>query len=117
MKTLLLFALAAASLFAADATGKWTGTLQPSEGPAAPAVLVLKQDGIKLTGTAGPDAGDQRAIQNGKAENGNLSFEVASDGITMKFALKQTGEELKGDIAAEREGHKLTAKVSLAREK
>lgn len=120
MKTILLLTLAAASVFAADATGKWTGTLTPvgdGAGGGGPALLMLKQDGTKLTGTAGPDANQQREIQDGKAENGNLSFDLPFGGGMMKFVLKQEGEEIKGDIAAERNGEKMNAKLALKREK
>ena len=120
MKTILLLTLAAASLFAADATGKWTGTLTPvgdSGGNAGPALLVLKQVGTKLTGTAGPDASEQHEIQNGKAEDGNLSFDLAAGPGVMKFVLKQDGEAIKGDISAEGGGQKRAAKLDLKREK
>ena len=120
MKTILLLTLAAASVFAADATGKWTGTLTPVSdggGSGGPALLVLKQDGTKLTGTAGPDANQQNAIQDGKAENGNLTFDLPFGGGMMKFVLKQQGEELTGDVSAEREGQKMSAKLALKREK
>ena len=74
MKHSLLIALAIVSLGAADATGTWTGTLAPGDGTSGPARLVLKQEGDKVTGTAGPDATAQHAIENGRAENGNLTF-------------------------------------------
>jgi hypothetical protein len=70
---LLALTLTAISMAAADATGKWVGTLNLQGGDDAqsrPAYLVLKQEGAKLTGTAGPDAGEQHAIEDGKAEDG-----------------------------------------------
>jgi hypothetical protein len=123
MKTLferfLLFTLTAVTLSAADATGKWTGQLFPSDGDGTgrPAHLVLKQDGATLTGTAGPDAGEQHPIQNGKAEDGRLTFDVPTGGTVMKFSLKQVGDDITGDIEREREGQKQTAKLSVKREK
>jgi hypothetical protein len=123
MHSLLTFALLAfttVSLVAADATGKWTGTLTLSTGDSAgearPAYLVLKQEGDKLTGTAGPDAGEQHTIENGKAENGNLTFEIRESSI-MKFALKQEGDEIKGELTREREGETEKAKLAVKREK
>jgi hypothetical protein len=117
MKPILLLIVAAVSVFAADATGTWKGTLTPSDGGPAPAHLVLKQEGTKLTGTAGPEAGEQHPIQNGKAEDGNLTFEVQAGPGLLKFVLKQTGEEIKGDISAERDGEKKTATLAVKREK
>jgi hypothetical protein len=115
MKHILLLTFAAISLVAADATGKWTGQLIPSEGSAGPAHLVLKQDGIALTGTAGPNEGEQHSIQNGKAEGGTITFEVTSGEALMKFMLKQEGDEIKGDVTREREGQKQTAKLEVKR--
>ena len=117
MKYVLFVALAAVSVVAADATGKWTGTLTPSDGQPRPAHLVLKQDGVKLTGTAGPDESEQNQIQNGKAENGKLTFEVAAGEAVMKFALKQDGDEMTGDITRERDGQMQTAKMTVKRVK
>jgi hypothetical protein len=101
---------------AADATGTWTGTLTPSgDDNPRPAHLVLKQDGNKLTGTAGPDANEQHAIENGKAEDGVLTFDVPTGGAVMKFRLKQDGDEIKGDITRERDGQTETARLAVKR--
>jgi hypothetical protein len=118
MKHLLLLATAALTLFGADATGTWTGTLTPAGDPEAkPARLVLKQDGTTLTGTAGPDAGEQHAIRNGRAESDTLTFQVAQGEGVMKFALKIAGDEIKGDISRQRGDQTQTAKLSVKREK
>jgi hypothetical protein len=114
MQHLLLIALAAATLAATDATGTWTGTLTVSEGQTRPAYLVLKQDGDKLTGTAGPDASEQHPIQNGKAEDGALTFELDNG---MKFALKQDGDDITGEVTRERDGQTQKAKVAVKRVK
>ena len=121
-KLMVLFAFTVVSLIAADATGTWTGTLTDATSAGGdkpgPAYLVLKQEGTKLTGTAGPNANSQRPIQNGKAEDGNLTFEVVlSEGRTMKFTLKHEGDEIKGDIRGEGGGETKTAKLAVKREK
>ncbi len=115
MKHIFLLTLAATSLIAADATGRWTGTLTPPDGGQHPALLVLKQDGVKLTGTAGPNADEQIPIVNGKAENGSLYFEISKEGVIMKFTLKHEGDEITGDITREREGEKQTARLAVKR--
>lgn len=121
MKQLFLVMFAVAGLMAADATGKWTGTLTTpsSEGGerSGPALLELKQEGAKLTGTAGPDAGERHDIQNGKAEEGTLTFEVPTGEVVMKFTLKQEGDAIKGEITRERDGRTQVAKLDLKREK
>jgi len=114
MKPILLIALAAATLIAADATGTWTGTLTRSENQSGPAHLVLKQDGDKLTGTAGPDENDQHPIVNGKVENGALTFELDNG---MKFVLKQDGDEITGEVSRERDGQTQSGKLAVKRVK
>jgi hypothetical protein len=115
MKYLLVLILAAVSLMAADATGTWTGTFTPEGKDPGPAHLVLKQEGAKLTGTVGPRADEQHEIQNGKAEDGKLTFDVANENSTMKFVLKQEGEEIKGDVSREQDGQAQTAKLAVTR--
>ena len=50
-----------------------------------PALLVLKQEGNAVTGTAGPDANQGHPISNGKVET-NVAFEVDTPDGVMKFA-------------------------------
>ncbi len=114
-KLLLALTLTAMSLAAADATGRWIGTLNlqgSDDGQSRPAYLVLKQEGTKLTGTAGPDAGEQHEIEEGKAEDGRLTFQAKS----MKFDLKLVGDEITGEITREREGEVQKAKLAVKRQ-
>jgi hypothetical protein len=117
MKLVLAIALAASMLGAADATGTWAGSLTISggEGRTLSAHLVLKQEGQTVTGTAGPNATEQQPIQNGKVENDQLTFELPMQESVMKFALKQSGDELTGDVTREREGQTQRATVALKR--
>ncbi|HYI96781.1 MAG TPA: hypothetical protein VEX68_24785 [Bryobacteraceae bacterium] len=121
MKTLLLILFAAAGSMAADATGKWSGSLIRTSGEGqeqtGPALLELKQEGTTLTGTAGPTADERHNIQNGKVEDGNITFEVPTNETTMKFALKQEGDSIKGSVTRDRDGRVQTAKLDLKREK
>jgi hypothetical protein len=117
MKYLLLLTLTAVSLLAADATGTWTGTLTPIGDEPHSAHLVLKQDGTKLTGTAGPQPEQQSAIVAGKAEDGKITFEVGAGEATMKFVLRQEGNEIKGDVTREQNGEVQTAKLVVSRSK
>lgn len=121
MKDVILLMLAAASLMAADATGKWTGTMTVITADGGdrprPALLMLKQEGNKLNGTAGPDAGEQTAIEHGKVEDGNLTFELPTGDTVMKFALKQDGDQIKGDVTRNHEGELQRAKISVTRDK
>ena len=114
---LLLMTLFTGAILAADATGTWTGNLLvPGKDP-GPARLVLKQDGSKLTGTAGPNEEEQHPIENGKAENGLLIFDLLTGETVMKFKLKHEGDEIKGDVTRERDGATQTASLAVKREK
>jgi hypothetical protein len=115
MKYLFFVALAATTLVATDATGTWTGTLTPTDGQSHPARLVLKQDGEKLTGTAGPDENEQRPIQNGSVRDGVLTFELPNDGSVMKFTLKQEGDAISGDVTRDHDGETQKAKLAVKR--
>lgn len=118
LKFLLALSLAVMTLMAADATGTWSGTivrLDPdSDGEAKPAYMVLKQDGAKLTGTAGPSASEQFEVQAGKAVEGRLTFQIQEHGMT--FDLKQQGDEITGEITRERDGQTQKAKLTLKRQ-
>jgi hypothetical protein len=115
MRLLTILALSAFSLIAADATGKWTGSLMPDDGSTGPALLILKQDGNKLTGTAGPDADKRMEIVNGKVDGDSITFELP--GERMKFVLKQNGDSIDGEVSREREGETQKARLVVKREK
>ena len=117
----LLFVLST-PLLAADVTGRWTGTFtvmgRDGEGEPGPALLLLKQEGTALTGTAGPNEGDQSSIQQGKVEGGVITFTIERhEGQVMKFTLKHVGDEISGDVRGERNGEMMRAKLSAKREK
>lgn len=117
MTHFLMIALTAAAITSANATGTWSGTLTPADRDPGPAHLVLKEEGGTVTGTAGPNEGEQHPIQNGKAENGTLTFELESGGGLMTFTLKQEGDEIAGDITRKHEGQTQTAKLAVKRKK
>jgi hypothetical protein len=121
MRLLLLSTLAATALIAADATGVWVGSLivpGPEGGErSGPAHLVLKQEGTKLTGTGGPRAGEQHPIQNGVVADGNVTFEMSSEGGLMKFSLRLDGDDLAGTVTREREGRTESARLAVKRQK
>jgi hypothetical protein len=121
MKQLFVLTLAAVSLLGADATGTWTGSLlvmRDGAEQSRPAHLVLKQEGTKLTGTAGPDGGEQHQITDGQVTGEAITFSVVRDeGPTMKFTLKQEGDEIKGEITRERDGQREIANIIVKRQK
>ena len=112
---LLLFTLPAA----VDVTGKWSGTfdVQTAQGDSrtSPIFMILKQEGGALSGSGGPNEGEQHPIQNGKIEGDRLTFEVSRDNGTIHFDLRATETEIKGEMRRSRDGSTETAKVSLKR--
>ena len=117
MKFFAALILSASALLAAGATGTWSGSFTPAGQEPGPAWLVLKQDGSKLTGTAGPSADMQHELSNGKVEGATVTFEVAGEETTMKFVLKLDGDSLKGEASRERDGQRQTAQLDVTRRK
>jgi hypothetical protein len=118
MKRLLIAFLAATvCLLAADPSGKWSGTLQPTDGGEPhPAYIILKADGNKLSGSGGPDETEQHPIESGRVEGDRLIFVVPAGERTLYFDLKIKGDEIEGDLEMKKGEEKKTGKVSLKRQ-
>ena len=122
--TLVALALAVAlPARAADVTGKWSGTFTMT-GPDgntedSAAFMVLKQNGTELTGTGGPDEGEQWPTEKGKIENNKITGEVhAPDGALYKLDLVLDGDHIKGDVTVTSpDGQTMKAKLDATRAK
>ena len=119
MKSILLSLLLAAAwtLSASDLTGKWAGTVDMKEDGNAQAmsvVMIVKQDGNKLTGTAGVEE-DQHPIQKGIVDGDTVTFEVDSGEAIYYLELKLDGDQLSGAAKAGPDGEKM--KIALKRVK
>ena len=109
---------------ASDVTGNWNGTLKPddpSQGEET-GLLILKQDGSAVTGTAGPNVDQRFPIAKGKiatTKDGTmLTFELTSpSGMVMQFEMKLADGHLKGSAKAEMGGQKRSAVVDFTRAK
>jgi hypothetical protein len=124
MKSLICaLALSALSLFGADVTGKWSGTFEVShdgEKRSAGALMVLKQEGGKITGTVGPTAEQQFPIKTGTIEGSKVQLEVVPDQgpALVKFDLTLDGDDhMAGDLSGEGGEGTLTGKIDVKREK
>jgi len=118
-KIALILATAVAAL-GGDLTGKWSGSfaeLGPDGAVAknSSAYMVLAVAGSTVTGTAGPEEGQQTEISSGRIEGTKVTFELKRGPGTLKFNLTFDGSTLKGTATAERDGEKLTAKLDLKR--
>jgi hypothetical protein len=102
-------------LSAADFARRWTGTLETPRGGRKSAVLFLKQDGGKTSGSFGGSETEQREIEKGKVEGDVISFEFAF-GRVVKFVLRHTGDRLTGEGTSESGGVREIFKVDLRRD-
>ncbi|MBL8176739.1 MAG: hypothetical protein JNK48_18830 [Bryobacterales bacterium] len=119
MKTILLTLLLAASTFAADFAGKWSGTaemMRNGESRSTTAVLIFKQTGDTVTGTGGRDEAEQRAFDNVKVDGNKLTCEINDGDTVVKITLEAEGDVMKGEANAEREGQKMTLVFNLKRQ-
>jgi ketosteroid isomerase-like protein len=115
-----LILLAAPLAFSAELTGKWSGTFEELKpdgtvSRTGGAYMDLKLSGQTVTGTAGPDAGGQHEIRNGKLLETKLTFEMAREQGIMKFDLIFDGESIKGSVSAASDGQSMSARVDLKR--
>lgn len=123
-RTLLscLASLVFASVCLADVTGQWTGFFEfkgdGGETRQAPVLLILKQEGSKVTGTGGRDEQDRHEVLKGTVEGDVVTLEVEAGGAPIQLKMVLKGDELTGDVSRERpSGEKQTAKVSVKRAK
>jgi ketosteroid isomerase-like protein len=102
-----------------DVSGKWSGSFDITgpDGSAQhdTAVLILKQDGSAITGSAGPSEDQQMPIKSGKIDGQAIDLKVEADGLSMHFLLRLDGDHLKGEANEETPGGKISAKVDVVR--
>ena len=120
-RTLCCLLLFAAGLLA-DVTGKWSGSFDitgpDGETKADTAFLNLKQDGTKITGTAGPSEDKQFDIKTGKIDGEKIALEVViEDGGILSFDLALAADHIKGNVQGQHGDEKMTAKLDVTRVK
>jgi len=119
LKAVLFSAVLALVASAADVSGTWSGTLKIT-GPDGQTQgdtihLILKQDGGKLTGTAGPTAGEQLPIEKGAVEGDKVTMEVPVPNGAFKFDVAIEGDHLKGEVTLAAGGQTMKAKMDATR--
>ena len=106
---------------ATDLTGKWTGTMTRTAPDGRSQTIDwmfdLTQKGQVLTGTAGPNAERQWAIEKGGAVDGNkATFKVQQpEGPMRTFTVALVKDRLQGEMLAELKGQSFTTKVDVGR--
>ena len=88
--------LVAASCFASDVDGNWTGTMSTPGGD-FPVNFTFKTDGAKLTGTTTGQYGDIK-IDNGKLDGSNISFSTTIDFGGMPLTINYKDVVAKDEI-------------------
>jgi hypothetical protein len=90
--------VAAALVWAADVTGKWTAQVPGRGGQTRETTFNFKVDGEKLTGTISGMQGDI-PISDGKIKGDDISFIVTmsfgGNDVKMTYKGKVSGEEIK----------------------
>jgi hypothetical protein len=80
----------AASMYAADITGKWTGKMETPNG-SRDVNMAFKAEGATLTGSVSGRNGDT-PIENGKIDGDNISFTVTRKFNDMEIKMNYTGK-------------------------
>jgi hypothetical protein len=94
----LLAALIAVSVFAADVNGKWKAKFETPNGQTIESTFDLKGEGSNLTGTVTGRNGETK-IQDGKVDGDNITFNVIRNFNGQDFKIgykgKVEGDEIK----------------------
>jgi hypothetical protein len=123
MKKLWLLPCLAATLMAADVSGKWTGTVNVEDPSGGPNIEVrvradLQQKADAITGAIGRQEDQQgETIRNAKLDGKRLTFEVSSteaNGL-VRFVLTLDGDRLDGEMSGSMDGTAIAGKVHLSR--
>ena len=97
-KTFISLFLGAVLAITANVTGSWTGTVDVGNGggnPTIPMSLILKQDGNKLSGTAG-DESHRFPIEKAAIDGNSIKFNITTGPTVLSFDLHQQGDVMKG---------------------
>jgi hypothetical protein len=120
--TVVFVVVSVCSVFGPDVSGRWRGRIEystaQSERPASSIFLILRLDGTKLSGSAGPVEDHQFPITDGKIDGDTIVFNTNPSGTArgMQFKLKVSDRALEGDMTEPtREGRGQAARVSLTR--
>ena len=125
MRTLQLFvvvaALAGIAIADTNVTGKWSGSFNVMDENGgtkeSTAVLILKQSGSEITGTVGPDEGEQHAITKGMIDGDKITLESADGNVSIKLDLALAGDRITGNVSAVGEGRSMKGKIDVTRAK
>ncbi len=125
MKLLLCLSILALACLPAAAdvnvTGNWSGTFTAigpdGQSKDSGALLILKQNGTEITGTAGPDESQQFTIKSGKIDGNKITLEVDAGEHQMHVELTLAEDHMEGTASAQGDSGERHAKLDLKRVK
>ena len=114
MRSLALALLFILGLAVGDVSGNWHGAFRVDGGENdVPQLLVLKEDGTKLTGTGGPDATERYPISNGYVNGDRVTFELTTGDWKFFYDLKNSGMQMSGKLVLKSANDSRSAAVTL----
>jgi hypothetical protein len=112
--TIAIILLLAVNAMAGDLSGKWSGEFKVDGGDhGVPQLFMFKQNGDRLTGSGGPNTGEQYPIENGKVDGNRIMFEITTGEWKFTYDLKTTGDRITGTLELKSVNDRRTATVSL----
>jgi len=107
-----------------DVTGTWTGEVRGQDGGTGKVRFVLRQEGDRISGTAGPlEKQDPGRVYDARLEGSHLTFaaddtdESAGLTLTYRFDLTVTNDQMQGKAHGRSGDRSWTLEISMTREK
>ena len=99
----------------ADLSGLWTGYM--GQGPQGPmsAVLYLKQDGQRLSGSLGRNPSQMAPLSNARIEGDHVRFELTENESKMSFDLALADGRLEGLATGTAQGQRIERTIDVLR--
>ena len=117
----MLAVLAGVAIADTTVTGKWTGSFHSispdGEARESTAVMLLKQTGSDITGTAGPSENEQHLTLKGKIDGDKITLAAEDEGRSVHLDLVLAADRITGDMNMVHSGQTAKAKIDLTRAK
>jgi hypothetical protein len=118
MKILTIVLLFILGSTVGDVSGNWNGSFRVDGGDHdVPQLLLLKEDGAKLTGTGGPDENERYPISNGQVNGDRVTFELTTGDWKFFYDLKNSGLQMSGKLVLKSANDNRSAAVTLKKTK
>ena len=118
MRILIVALLFILGLTVGDVSGNWHGSFRVDGGDHdVPQLLLLKEDGTKLTGTGGPDETERYPLSNGQVNGDRVTFELTTGDWKFFYDLKNSGLQMSGKLVLKSANDNRSAEVTLKKTK